>query len=47
MSSQQKIAAKVRESFVLRAESKRHLEKAKVMVEMAIEQGEEKAIAML
>ena len=47
MSLQQKIAAKVRESFALRAESKRLLDLAKHAVEVAIEQGEEKAIAML
>ena len=46
MSSQQKIAAKVRESFALRAESKRLLDLAKHAVEVAIEQGEEKAIGM-
>lgn len=47
MSSQQKITAKVRESFALRAESKRLLDLAKHAVEVAIEHGEEKAIAML
>lgn len=47
MSSQQKNAAKVRESFALRAESKRLLEKAKVMVEMAIEQGEGFALSTI
>ena len=41
MSSQQKITAKVRESFALRAESKRLLDLAKSAVETAIEQGEE------
>lgn len=40
MSSQQKIAAKVRESFALRAESKRLLDLAKHAVEVAIEHGE-------
>ena len=44
MSSQQKISAKVRESFALRAESKRLLDLAKHAVEIAIEQGEEKAM---
>ena len=44
MSSQQKITAKVRESFALRAESKRLLDLAKHAVEVAIEQGEEKAM---
>ena len=47
MSSQQKIAAKVRESFALRAESKRLLDLAKHAVEVAIEQGEEKAMEVL
>lgn len=46
-SVQQTIAAKVRESFALRAESKRLLDLAKHAVEVAIEQEEEKAIAML
>lgn len=44
MSSQQKITAKVRESFALRAESKRLLNLAKHAVELAIEQGEDNAI---
>ena len=44
MSSQQKITAKVRESFALRAESKRLLDLAKHAVELAIEQGEDNAI---
>ena len=44
MSLQQKIAAKVRESFALRAESKRLLDLAKHAVELAIEQGEDNAI---
>jgi type I restriction enzyme S subunit len=44
---QQKIAAKVRESFALRAESKRLLDLAKHAVEVAIEQGEEKAMDMI
>ena len=47
MSSQQKIAAKVRESFALRAESKRLLDLAKHAVEVAIEQGESKAMEAL
>ena len=47
MSSQQKITAKVRESFALRAESKRLLDLAKRAVETAIEQGEEKAMEMI
>ena len=47
MSSQQKITAKVRESFALRAESKRLLDLAKHAVEVAIEQGEEKAMDMI
>lgn len=47
MSSQQKIAAKVRESFALRAESKRLLDLAKHAVETAIEQGEEKALYVI
>lgn len=44
---QKVLAAKVRESFALRAESKRLLDLAKRAVEVAIEQGEETAIAML
>ena len=47
MSSQHKIAAKVRESFALRAESKRLLDLAKHAVEVAIEHGEEKAMEVL
>ena len=47
MSSQQKIAAKVRESFALRAESKRLLEKAKQAVELAIERGEPKSMELM
>ena len=47
MSSQQKISAKVRESFALRAESKHLLDLAKHAVEVAIEQGEEKALEIL
>ena len=47
MSSQQKITAKVRESFALRAESKRLLDLAKLAVEVAIEQGEEKAMIII
>ena len=41
---QRALAAKVQSSFALRAESKRLLEKAKTMVEVAIEQGEEQAL---
>lgn len=41
---QRDLAAKVQSSFALRAESKRLLEKAKVMVETAIEQGDEKVV---
>lgn len=44
MSSQQKISAKVRESFALRAESKRLLDLAKHAVEVAIERGEDSAM---
>ena len=44
MSSQQKIAAKIRESFALRAESKRLLDLAKHAVEVAIERGEDSAM---
>ena len=47
MSSQQKIAAKVRESFALRAESKRLLDLAKHAVETAIEQGEGESIEFI
>ena len=47
MSLQQKIAAKVRESFALRAESKRLLDLAKHAVEVAIEQGEDGAVNLL
>lgn len=47
MSSQQKITAKVRESFALRAESKRLLDLAKRAVEVAIERGEEKALYVI
>jgi type I restriction enzyme S subunit len=47
MSSQQKIAAKVRESFALRAESKRLLDLAKRAVEVAIERGKEMAIIVM
>lgn len=36
---QRAIADKVQSSFALRAESKRHLEKAKVMVEMGLNKG--------
>ena len=44
MSSQQKITAKVRESFALHAESKRLLDLAKYAVEVAIERGEDSAM---
>ena len=47
MPSQQKIAAKVRESFALRAESKRLLDLAKHAVETAIEQGEGESIEFI
>lgn len=47
MSSQQKITAKVRESFALRTESKFLLDLAKHAVEVAIEQGESKALEAL
>lgn len=43
---QRVLAAKVQSSFALRAESKRLLEKAKTMVETAIEQGEEEGPAI-
>ena len=43
---QKQLAAKVQSSFALRAESKRLLEKAKIMVETAIEQGEETGLAI-
>lgn len=44
---QLKIAQKVQESFALRKKSAQLLELAKTAVEMAIEQGEEKAMAMI
>lgn len=44
---QKEIAYKVNESFALRSESKRLLELAKTAVEVAIEQGEEKALVLL
>lgn len=44
---QKDIAAKVQESFVLRRQSKQLLEYAKQAVEMAIEQGEDAALARL
>lgn len=44
---QASIAAKIQESFALKAESKRLLDLAKTAVELAIEQGEEKAIELL
>ena len=43
--SQRAIATKVQSSFALRAESKRLLDLAKNAVEIAIEQGEENAMA--
>ena len=45
--TQEKIAVKVQESFALRRQSKKLLEYAKQAVEMAIEQGEDVAIAWL
>lgn len=47
MPTQEIIAAKVQESFALRRKSKELLEYAKQAVEMAIEKGEEEAIAWL
>jgi len=47
MPTQEIIAAKVQESFALRRKSKELLEYAKQAVEMAIEQGEEVALAWL
>lgn len=44
---QKKVATKVQESFALRRQSEQLLEYAKQTVEMAIEQGEEKAIEWL
>ena len=44
---QKAIAAKVQESFDLRHQSKQLLEYAKQAVEMAIEQGEDTALAWL
>ena len=44
---QEEIAAKVQESFALRKQSKQLLEYAKQAVEMAIEQGEDVALAWL
>lgn len=44
---QLQIALKIQESFALRAESKRLLDLAKTAVEVAIEQGEEKAMELL
>lgn len=44
---QASIAAKIQESFALKTESKRLLDLAKTAVELAIEQGEEKAIELL
>jgi hypothetical protein len=47
MRKQKEIAAKVQESFALRLKSKQLLEYAKQAVEMAIEQGEDAALAWL
>lgn len=47
MDIQQEIAEKVQQSFSLRRQSKQLLENAKYAVEMAIEQGEDKAIKWL
>lgn len=44
---QKEIAVKVQESFVLRKQSRQLLEYAKQAVEMAIEQGEDAALAWL
>ena len=44
---QTKITEKIRESYALKAESKRLLDLAKTAVEVAIEQGEEKAMELL
>ena len=44
---QRALAAKVQSSFALRAESRRLLEKAKTMVETAIEQGEGKVSSLI
>ena len=44
---QEKIAAQIEESFKLRAESKRLLEFAKKLVEVAIEEGENEALKIL
>ena len=44
---QRAIADKVQSSFALRAESKRLLDLAKHTVELAIEQGEEKALDVI
>lgn len=45
--TQKEIAVKVQESFTLRKQSKQLLEYAKQAVEMAIEQGEDVALAWL
>lgn len=45
--TQQEIAEKIQQSFALRKKSAELLELAKTAVEVAIEQGEEKALAML
>ena len=47
MNTQKEIAAKVQEAFALRKQSKQLLEYAKQAVEMAIEQGEDVALAWL
>lgn len=47
MDTQKEIAAKVQEAFTLRKQSKQLLEYAKQAVEMAIEQGEDVALAWL
>ncbi len=47
MDTQKEIAAKVQEAFTLRKQSKQLLEYAKQTVEMAIEQGEDVALAWL
>lgn len=47
MDKQLEIATKIQESFVLRKKSIKILELAKAAVEVAIEQGEDKAMAML
>ena len=44
---QQEITNKIRDSFMLRGESERLLNLAKAAVEIAIEQGEDKAMDLL